>query len=80
MHHWLIGKIGRQRDPGLRTPCNALRVLHPTNAVVIAVAVRAATVAFAFEVAVAVQFPVERVVTAMPEADKVRRLSERNEV
>ena len=66
MHHWLIGKIGRQRDPCLRTPCNAFQVLHPTKAVVIAVAVRAATVAFAFEVAVAVQFPVERAVTETP--------------
>jgi len=34
----------------------------------------------AFEVAVAVQLPVERAVLAMAEAEKVRRLSERNEV
>ena len=42
----------------------------------------AVAVALAFDVAVAfavaVQLPVERAVTAMPEADKVRRLSERS--
>ena len=37
-------------------------------------------VAVAFDVAVAVQIPVERAVPAMPGADKVRRLSERNDV
>jgi hypothetical protein len=37
-------------------------------------------VAVAIVVAVAVQLPVERAVTAVPEADKVRRLFERNEV
>jgi len=38
----------------------------------------AVAVAVAFEVVVAVQVLVERAVTAMPEADKVRRLFERS--
>jgi hypothetical protein len=54
-----------------------------TSAVAVAVAVAidvdvAVDVDVVFAFAVAVQLPVERAVTAMPEADKVRRLFERS--
>jgi hypothetical protein len=53
------------------------------SAVAVAVAVAVVVgvaVAVAVVVGVAVQVPVDRAVTAMPEADKVRRLFERNAV
>jgi uncharacterized membrane protein len=81
MAPWVV-----EREPKAM-PCDAwrtgairLREFHPRGAVV----AFALEVAFAFEAAVAleaavaVQLPVERAVTAMPEADKVRRLSERS--
>jgi hypothetical protein len=52
-----------------------------TSAVAVAVAIDvdvAVDVDVVFAFAVAVQLPVERAVTAMPGADKVRRLSERS--
>ena len=52
LHLRSIGEVGREYHHGLRPRCNALRVLHPTQAAKVAVAfeVRAATVAVVFEV------------------------------